>query len=238
MLYLIGLGLHDEKDLTLRAIETAKDCECFIELYTSVWKGSLENLKKMLGKDVQVLKRKDLEENLELFVEKAKKNNIALFVPGDPLAATTHMDVVYEAKRRKIPVKIIHNASIFSAIGEAGLQLYKYGKVATIPFSGKLSNVKETIQANKKLGLHTLLLLDLDLENNIVMKVSEAINILLKSKIVKESDQLIAFSNAGGNSKVYYESARSLKLKDMESPAVLIIPGKLHFREKDFLEVL
>jgi diphthine synthase len=238
MLYLIGLGLHDEKDLTLKALEIAKNCECYIELYTSLWKGSLENLKELLKKDIKILKRKDLEEDLESFVEKAKKNNIALFVPGDPLAATTHMDIAFEAKRRKIPVKIIHNASIFSAIGEAGLQLYKYGKTATIPLSGKLSNVKDAVQANKKLGLHTLLLLDLDIENNIVMKVSEALNMLLDKKIIRETDQLIAFSNAGGDSKIYYDSVRGLKLKNIASPAVLIIPGKLHFRERDFLEVL
>ena len=238
MLYLIGLGLHDERDLTLRAIETAKGCECFIELYTSVWKGSLENLRILLKKDVHILKRKDLEDNLESFIEKAKKNDIALFVPGDPLAATTHMDIAFEAKRKKITVKIIHNASIFSAIGEVGLQIYKYGKTATMPLSGKLSNVKDTIQMNRKLGLHTLLLLDLDIENNIVMKVSDALSMLIDKKIIKETDQLVAFSNAGGDSKIYYDSVRGLKQKSIESPAVLIIPGKLHFRERDFLEVI
>lgn len=238
MLYLIGLGLNDEKDLTLRAIETAKKCDCFIELYTSVWKGSLDKLKEILGKDIKILKRNDLEENLDLFIEKAKKNDIALFVSGDPLAATTHMDIAYEARRKKIPVKIIHNASIFSALGEVGLQLYKYGKTATIPLSGKLSNVKDTVKINRKLGLHTLLLLDLDIENNIIMKVSDALNMLLNKKIIKETDQLIAFSKAGGDSKIYYDSVRGLKLKNVDSPAVLIIPGKMHFREKDFLEVV
>ncbi len=238
MLYLIGLGLNDEKDLTLRAIETAKKCDCFIELYTSVWKGSLENLKEIIGKDVKILKRNDLEENLDLFIEKAKKNDVVLFVPGDPLAATTHIDIAYDAKRKKIPVKIIHNASIFSAIGEVGLQLYKYGKVATIPLSGKLNNVKDAIHTNKKLGLHTLLLLDLDVENNIIMKVADALSMLLNKKIIKETDQLIAFSKAGGDAKIYYDSVRGLRAKSIESPAVLIIPGKMHFREKDFLEVI
>ncbi|NIM47458.1 MAG: diphthine synthase [Candidatus Aenigmarchaeota archaeon] len=238
MLYLIGLGLNDENDLTLKAIEIAKKCECFIELYTSVWKGSLDNLKEIIKKDIKILNRADLEENLELFIEKTKENDVALFVPGDPLAATTHIDIVYEAKRKKIPVKIIHNASIFSAIGEAGLQLYKYGKVATIPLSGKIKNVKDALKRNKRLGLHTLLLLDIDLENNIFMKVADAIKILLKKKVIKETDQIIAFSNAGGDSKLFYDSARGFKMKHIESPAVLIIPGRLHFREKDFLEVI
>ncbi len=238
MLYLIGLGLNDENDLTLKAIETAKKCDCFIELYTSVWKGSLENLKEIIRKDIKILNRKNLEENLELFIEKAKEYDVALFVPGDPLAATTHIDIVYEAKRKKIPVKIIHNASIFSAIGEVGLQLYKYGKVATIPLSGKLKNVKDAIKRNKRLGLHTLLLLDIDHENKLFMKVSDALKLLLKKKVVKETDQIIAFSKAGGDSKTYYDSVRGLKMKEIENPAVLVIPGRLHFREKDFLEVI
>jgi diphthine synthase len=166
MLYLIGLGLNDEKDLTLKAVEIAKKCECYCELYTSIWKGSLENLKNIIGKDVILLKRKDLEDGQEAFLEKAKKMDIVLFIPGDPLAATTHIDLVFEAKRKRIPVKIIHNASIFSAIGEIGLQIYKFGKTATIPLNGRLENVKTTIKNNKKLGLHTLLLLDIDNETS------------------------------------------------------------------------
>ncbi len=238
MLYLIGLGLNDENDLTLKAVEIAKKCECFIELYTSIWKGSLENLKEIIKKDINVLNRKDLEENLELFIEKAKNNDIALFVPGDPLAATTHIDIVFEARRKKVPVKIIHNASIFSAIGETGLQIYKFGKTATIPLSGKMKNVKNTVSINKKRRLHTLLLLDIDHENKIFMNVSDALKMLLNKKIVKETDQIIAFSNAGGDSKIHYDSVRGLRMRGIENPAVLIIPGRLHFREKDFLDVI
>ena len=188
MLYIIGLGLNNEKDLTLRAIEIAKKCECFAEFYTSIWKGSLEDLKEIIGKDIKLLKRKDLEENLELLLEKAKQNDIAVFVPGDPLAATTHFNLVFEARRKKIPVKIIHNASIFSAIGETGLQLYKFGKTATIPLNGKLENVKKTIRNNKKLGLHTLLLLDLDKEFTEDEKELNDLSLHIGSLVVNTED--------------------------------------------------
>jgi len=235
MLYLIGLGLNDENDLSLKALEIAKKCECYCELYTSIWNGSLENLKNLVGKEIKLLKRKDLEEGQEAFIEKARQNDIALFVPGDPLAATTHIDLVYEAKRRKIPVKIIHNASVFSAIGETGLQIYKFGKTATVPMNGKLENVKSTIKNNKKLGLHTLLLLDIDRENNINMTVPEALKLLLKSKIIKEFDEIVVFSKSG--EEIFYNIAKEFLNKKIGLPAVLIIPGKLHFREKDFLEL-
>ena len=237
MLYLIGLGLNDEKDLTLKAVEIAKKCDCYAELYTSVWQGSVENLEEIIGKRVKILKRKDMEENSEILIREAKKKDIAVFVPGDPLSATTHIDLVYQAKGRKIPVKIIHNASIVSAVGEVGLQLYKFGKIATIPLSGKLENVKKTIKGNKKLGLHTLLLLDIDREVNINMLVSDALKMLLKAKLIKQFDNLAVFSRAGGDSEVYYDTVKNLIAKQIDVPAVIIIPGKLHFREKDYLEL-
>jgi diphthine synthase len=231
MLYLIGLGF-DEKDISLKAIEAAKLCECYAELYTSKWKGSLENLKAILGKEIKLLKRSDLEENLHDFLNLARQRDVAIFVPGDPLAATTHIDILLEAKRHNMPVRIIHNASIFSAIG---LQLYKYGKVATIPFSDKLDFVKNTIKANKEIGSHTLLLLDLDSELNLYMNVRDALRVLIKNKVLKMSDKVIA-ANIGG--KVYYDDVKNLFEKEIETPSVLIIPGKLHFKEKEFLEEL
>lgn len=37
MLYIIGLGLGDEKDITLRGLEAVKKCQkVFIEAYTSL----------------------------------------------------------------------------------------------------------------------------------------------------------------------------------------------------------
>jgi diphthine synthase len=238
MLYLIGLGLDDEKDLTLKAIETAKKCECYCELYTSIWKGSLEGLKQIIGKDIKLLKRKDLEENAEILLEEAKQKDIAVFVPGDPLAATTHFNLAFEARRKRIPVKIIHNASIFSAVGETGLQLYKFGKTATIPLNGKMENVKKTVKDNKKLGLHSLLLLDVDNELNINMNVPDALKLLLKNRIASQFDQVVAFSNAGGDSKVFYDTVKNLTSKNINLPAVIIIPSKMHFRERDFLELV
>lgn len=238
MLYLIGLGLNDEKDLTLKAIETAKKCDCYCELYTSIWKGSLEGLKQIIGKDIKLLKRKDLEENVEVLVEEAKQKDVAIFMPGDPLAATTHFNLAFEARRKRIPVKIIHNASIFSAIGETGLQLYKFGKTATIPLNGKLENVVKTVKDNKKLGLHSLLLLDIENELNIYMNVPDALKLLLKNRVVSQFDQVVAFSNANVESEIFYNTVKNLISKSINLPAVIIIPGKMHFREKDFLELV
>jgi diphthamide biosynthesis methyltransferase len=61
--------------------------------------------------------------------------------------------------------------------------------------------------------------------------------LLLKSKIIKEYDNLVVFSKAGGESEIYYNITKEFLKKEIELPAVLIVPGKLHFREKDFLEL-
>ena len=239
MLYLIGLGLNDEKDLTLKGVETAKQCECFVELYTSHWKGSVSNLEKIIGKQVIQLKRKDMEENLEELIKKAKEKDIAIFVPGDPLAATTHIELLILAKRMRIPFRIIHNASIFSAVGESGLQLYKFGKTASIPFTEQIENVKETVAKNKKIGLHTLLLLDIDSEVELFMNVGNALKILLKNKVIKNTDRIIVLSRLGDEKpEIIYETVRWLIDRKFDTPSALIIPGKFHFKEKEYLEIL
>ncbi len=237
MLYLIGLGLGDESDLTQRAISAARACDCYIELYTSKWGGTVENLSGILGKPVTRLKRSDLEENLQDFLKKAKENSIALFVPGDPFAATTHIDVFLEARKKKIPVQVIHNASIFSAVGETGLQLYKFGRAATIPFTGKLEAVKDALKTNRKAGLHALLLLDLDAEVNLYMGVADALKILLKAQVLRGRDKIVAAAQLGTpDSQIKHGTVNELLESQMGTPAVLILPGRLHFREKEALE--
>ncbi len=238
MLYLIGLGLGDEKDLTLREVEIARHFECFAELYTSKWGGSLQNLEKLIGKKITVLKRNDIEIKVSEIVALAEKTDVAIFFPGDPLAATTHAEFLLEAKKKKVPYRVLHNSSIFSAVAETGLQLYKFGKTATIPFSGKLENVKNILKENKKTGAHTLLLLDLDSEMNLYMSCADAVKILLEKKLLKPTDKIVAAGNLGAeNSEIVFASGKTLLEKKIPTPAVLVVPGKLHFRERDFLEV-
>jgi len=239
MLYLIGLGIWDEKDLSLRGVEVCKKSkEVYAELYTSRWGGSLKNLEKLAGKKIRILGRSDLEENSRLLIEKAKTRDIAILFPGDPLSATTHLSLVSEALQEKIPVKIIHSSSIFTAVAECGLSLYNFGKVVSIPTPQKNfqpSCFADSILENKKLGLHTLVLLDIG------MPVSQGIDILLgleKSLKKKISGQKIVACSALGSEKqkILYRSAGSLISSDLEPPSVLIIPGKMHFTEKEFLE--
>jgi diphthine synthase len=238
-LYLISIGLSDEKDMSIRAMERARECDAlYAELYTTKLDTNVEKLSQVIGKPVIELKRKDMEEESERILEEAKTKKVGVLVGGDCLTATTHTSLLEDAKRRRIPTKVIHGSSIYTAICETGLFIYKFGKTATIPLNGKLGNVKETVKSNKKLGLHALLLLDLDKEASIFLTVKDALKMLLKEKIIKETDELIAFSKAGEESKIYYDTVKGLSMREIPLPAVLIIPGKLHFKEKDFLEVV
>ena len=57
MLYLIGLGLNDENDLSLKAINAMKKCSSvYCEMYTGKWYGDLKKLEAMTGKPIQILR--------------------------------------------------------------------------------------------------------------------------------------------------------------------------------------
>ena len=246
MLTLVGIGLHDEKDLTVRGIESAKAADrVYIELYTSVWQGK-EKLEDIIGKKIQELKREDLEQSADQIVKESKTKNIVIFVPGDPLIATTHTILIEQAKKAEIETRIVHNASIISAIGETGLHVYKFGATATVPFrektGGKLpESVYDVIKMNKSNGLHTLLLLDITPEKS--MTANEAMQTLLaieeqrNDDIFTDNTEVVVFLRAGSNdSSIYFGKVRDLKNSDFgKPPMVMIIPGILHFTEKKYL---
>lgn len=246
MLTLVGLGLYDENDLTLRGIEAAKAADkLYIELYTSVWHGK-EKLEKIIGKPIVELRRDDLEQRARKIVDEAKTKDVVIFVPGDPMIATTHSILIEEARKAGIEAKVIHNASIVSAIAETGLHIYKFGATATVPFrektGGKLpESVYDTIKMNKANGLHTLLLLDITPGH--CMTASEAMRTLLaieeqrKEDVFTDDTEIVVFARVGSDdSLVVFGKVGELKEKNFGAPPmVLIVPGILHFTEKEYL---
>ncbi len=241
MLKLIGLGLWDEKDITLRGLEELKECEVvFLEAYTSKLMGcDKEQLEKLIGKKIQAASRSFVEEYGVL--DYAKNNNVALLVPGDPLVATTHSDLLIEAKKRGIKTKIIHNASIYSAVGETGLQLYKFGRSATVTFwteNYKPTSWIDVLFENKERGLHTLFFLDLDLEKDRFLTAQQALKQLIQAGMSEDEEVVVCSQLGGPSKKITYGKAKDLIGKDLGLPLqVIIVPGKLHEKEKEFLEM-
>jgi len=250
MLTLIGLGLWSENDVTLKGIDRAKNSDiAYIELYTSKWYGDVKKLEKIISKKIKVLKRKDLEEESDIILKEAGDKDLVIFVPGDPLVATTHNSLISDARKRGINVEIIHNASIYSAIAEIGFHIYSFGVTATIPFPektrGKLpKSVYEMLRMNKMNGFHTLLLLDVIAEKNKYMTPNEGMEILLKieeemnDEIFTEYTEVVVFARAGSEKPmIVYDNVKDLLKKDFgKPPFVIIVPGKLHFTEREYLE--
>ena len=247
MLYLVGLGLCDEKDISLKGLEILKECEkVYFEGYTNLWFGDLKELEKMISKKIERLKRKDLEENFEKILEEAKKKKIAILVPGDPLIATTHSTLMLEAWKRNIETEVVHGSSVISAIAETGIHVYKIGSIVTIPLKEKVelpASIYQKIKENKERGLHTLCLLDLDVEKQKFLTVEKALEILLqleekfKEKVISKEEEIVVGSKLGCNdSKIWFGKIEKFLNLKVELPAVILIPGKLHFMEKEFLE--
>lgn len=249
MLYLVGLGVYDEKDLSIRGLEALKNSsEIYAEFYTNYFSGSLSNLESLIGKKISLLKRGDLEERPEQNVLKnSKDRDVALLISGDPMVATTHIDIILRAKKLGIPYTIIHSSSVYSAIGEAGLQIYKYGKTASLVYPEKNyfpTSPYDILKENQSAGLHTLFLLDIKAEENRFMTVNEAINLLLEIEKQKKGSLFtletlcIGVARLGGNSTIKAGKASELEKEVFgKPPHCLIVPGKLHFMEKEALEL-
>ncbi|KZT61175.1 diphthine synthase isoform b [Calocera cornea HHB12733] len=165
MLYVIGLGLADERDITLRGLEAVKACSrVYLEAYTSILLVPKEQLEAFYGKAVIVADRDMVETESDAILEGAKDIDVAFLVVGDPFGATTHTDLLLRARALGIPSRVIHNASIMNAIGACGLQLYNFGQAVSLVFftdNWKPDSFYDRVKENADLGMHTLVLLDI-----------------------------------------------------------------------------
>ncbi len=206
--------MFDEKDLTLRGLEKAKNADkVYAEFYTSRWYGDVKKLEKMIEREIEIVNRKDLEEESDKIIEEAKSKKVVVFVLGDPLVATTHVSLLSDAEKNGIKTEIVHNASIYSAVGETGLHLYKFGRTVTIPFPEKTTStdtLADAIEKNMKMG----------------------------KKFFTKNTGIVVFARAGSNRPLtIYGKVKNLIKKDFgDPPFVMIIPGKLHFTEREHLE--
>jgi len=248
MLYFIGIGLNDEKDITLKGLEAVRQCDfVYLENYTSKLQCSFEKLDKLYGKKIILADRDVVEKEAEdTILKHAKSKKVAFLVIGDVFGATTHADLMIRAKEKKIKYEIINNTSVLNAVGVVGLELYKYGKVTSIPFDNEnVITPYQVLKSNKKMGLHTLFLLDLKVKENKFLTIKEAIEFLkrVESKengnLIDDNTMAIACARLGSsNKKIVYSSLKKLTKMDFgESPYCLIIPGKIHFIEEEVLEL-
>lgn len=263
-LYMIGIGLADEKDITVKGLEIVKkSSKIFLEFYTSRLLCPIEKLEELYGKKIILADRNLVEKDAEKIVDPAKNEDVAFLVIGDPMGATTHTDLMLRAKENDVKVEVIPNASILTAIGIVGLELYKYGKTTSIVFpqeNWKVEAHYDVIKENQKSGLHTLCLLDIKIkeqskenmkadkavyEEPRFMTVNEGIQSLLdieserKEGIFTEDTLCIGCARLGSSDPtIIAGKAKELLKADFGGPLhSLIVPGKLHFMEEDALKL-
>jgi len=247
-LIFIGLGLHDGTDISIRGMEAVKRCDhVFAEFYTARLTGTdIAGLEALLGKKVQVLDRKQVEEE-EIVVEAAKKGVVAFLCAGDPMSATTHVDLRLRAVEEGVTTSVIHGPSIFTAAASLlGLQHYKFGRTTTIPYPQESYfpvSPYDVIAENSSAGLHTLVLLDIDADNDRLMTANEALEILLRLEERKGEgavtpDTLVCVVARVGSDRptVRAGHVKDLIDEDFGPPHhSIVVPGKLHFMEAEAL---
>jgi diphthine synthase len=245
-LVFIGLGLWDERDMTLRALEEARACQVlFAEFYTSRLMGTTpEGISRSLGRKVSILGREQVEDG-RLILAAAGTSRTGFLVPGDPMMATTHVDLRLRAEGAGIPTKVIHGTSIFSAApGLLGLQIYKFGRTTTIPRTTpnfRPSSPYAALAANKAGGLHSLVLLDIGEDG--ALGAREALDYLEAMEgqegkgVLTPSTILAVLGRVGSpNPTVVVGTLGELREADLGGPLqCIILPGKLHFAEEEAL---
>jgi len=252
-LVFVGLGLNEETDISLKGLRKAREANAvFAEFYTSLMPQlDAKKLEGLIGKRINVVSRRDLEEEEgKSILEAAQKSKAVLLTPGDPLIATTHVDLRIRAEKNGIRTSIIHGSSIVSAVvGLSGLQNYKFGRSVTIPFidEGSVDATPYNVVAeNQKAGLHTLCFLDIRAEEKRYMTIKDALDAL--SSLERRKQQYIVTNNtlavgvarAGSeNPVVKADFVKQLQEYDFGNPPhSLVFPGKLHFMEAEALIAL
>ena len=240
-LYVVGIGIGNEKDISLNGIDACRGAKnVFAELYTCPVDIDLKNLEKIIGKPVTVLDRESVEDK-DTVLESSRHEDTAFIVGGDPLSATTHSDIVCRARKEGIDVEIEHSSSIFSAIAESGLHLYKFGKTVSIPFPQDNyfpTSSYDMISDNLKIKAHTLVLLDIGMTANRGIEMLLDMEKARSKSMISEDLEIIVLSHLGSRSRICYGKIRNLlKLDFGRMPHSIIIPSELHFQEKDFVDM-
>ena len=255
MLTFVGLGLYDERSITVEGRDVLRAADrVFAERYTSRLVGaSLGDVEAYHGIDVEVRDRAGVERDPAPILDAAESGDAAFVTAGDTMISTTHVDLRLRAHDRGIDTRVVHGTTAQTAAsGLTGLQNYRFGKATTLPFEyahggdGVPESVRETIDANADRGLHTLVYLDIkvdgpdrpdDATEETYMTASTAAEYLSDPY----PDRLgVVVARAGSPEPVVEADALStLTDRTFGEPLhLLVIPGELHPMEAEALVAL
>lgn len=231
MLYLIGLGLEDG-EITVKGKKALESVEkAYAEFYTNTETVDLEKLEEDTGTEIEKLERDEVERK-DRVLESAQEKDTAFLVSGDPLTATTHYDIKHRAGKKGIDTKVIHAPSIFTSIAETGLNVYKFGRTVTLPRHAKPESIADHIAKNDSIGLHSLVLLDIN------YPAREAAGKLLEldEDLGPREAVVLERANQDGQEITVSELSDIAGREFGDTPHSIIIIGETSHMEEDFLE--
>ncbi|MFC7058356.1 diphthine synthase [Halovenus salina] len=242
MLSFIGLGLYDERSITLRGRDVLADADtAFAEFYTSQLVGTaVEQLESTHDIDIEVRERAGIEQRPEPILAAAEERHAAMLTAGDTMISTTHVDLRTRAHERGIETQVIHGTTAQTAASSlTGLQNYRFGKATTLPFEethgGVPDSVIETVQANRERDLHTLVYLDIDAEDDRFMTGDTAASLL--------GDELddplgVVVTQAGSDDPTVRADRLSILAEESfgDPLHLLVVPAACHPLEKESLQ--
>lgn len=252
MLWLVGTGISGYRGLSLDAIEVLKACDLvYVERFTSALSESdLVGIANLLSREVKPVERWFIEDGREI-IEQARTKKIALITYGDPLIATTHNELRGRAARNSVVTSVLHSSSgIYSAMGEAGLHVYKFGRLATVMSEPQSAvSVYNVIFENLLSYNHTMILTEYRFDGSgdpFFLDPVDVFSMLLdvessqkQAAFTRETFVVVASRIGQADQKVISGKVESLQgLKFGSGPHTIIVPGTLHFTESEALESL
>lgn len=250
MLYLVGTGLT-AKDISVGSLERVRTCDkVYLENYTSQVAEGIAALESLCGVRIEPAPR-SLLECTDTIVEEAARGDVALLVPGSPLFATTHTDLLIRARRRGVAVHTAHNASILSVMGCCGLYSYSFGRTVSVPFfepRWRPTSFYVNIARNIAAGLHTLCLLDIRVDEtqerymtaNTALRQLEECEAAEGMQIIGDETEVFIVCRFGCPAeKIFFGRVADLRDRDFGTPLhSLIIPAKMDTIEREHVEAL
>ncbi len=245
-LLFVGAGLWDEQDLSRRAVAELKRCRTvFLEEYTAVLaEGSRERLAAEIGQPLVRLEREEVENPQTILAALAdpRRAPVALIVPGDPFAATTHVALRLSVEGAGHSWTYLANASVLTAAaGFLGLMAYRFGRTVSLPFREPgFSPVSpfDRIRENRSRDLHTLVLLDLRPSERRFLLAPEALSWLEEQdrerRFLSEKESVAVVARLGSpTARAWVGRASDLESVDFGPPmhVVVVLATELHFEE-------
>jgi diphthine synthase len=253
MLSFVGLGLYDERSITVEGRQALRAADrAFAEFYTSRLVGTgVDALEAHHGVDIEVRDRAGVEQRPDPILDAAEDESVVFLTAGDTMISTTHVDLRLRAIDRGIDTRVIHGVSAAQAAsGLTGLQNYRFGKAVTLPFprahggDGVPASVVDSVAANRERGLHTLVYLDIKVDDGRGSEADETyMTADVAAGLLAEAwpDRLgVAVARAGSPAPVVAADRLSaLADREFGDPLhLLVLPGDLHHVEADALRTL